>query len=141
DEGYPVGVMLVERLSRAPGVTRASLAGSLRRRKDVVGNVNLVAAAADRKAVNAFVSQPEVMQVVERTDSTAAVVVGMAVEGHRVVVPADLWVVPDDAFPFALMHLTGSKEHNARLRKRAADRGLTLTETGLTADGQAVPCA
>ncbi|HKA08139.1 MAG TPA: DNA polymerase/3'-5' exonuclease PolX [Gemmataceae bacterium] len=142
DEGYSVGVALGDRLSRSPGVTRAALAGSLRRRKEVAGNVNLLAAAEYPKgAIDAFVSQPEVMQVVGRTDSTAAVVVGMAVEGHRVVVPADLRIVPDDAFSFALMHLTGSKEHNARLRKRAADRGMALTETGLTADGQAIPCS
>jgi DNA polymerase (family 10) len=142
DEGYPVGVILADRLARTPSVTRATLAGSLRRRKEVAGNVNLLAAAADAKvAVDALVSQPEIMQVVGRTDSTAAVVVGMAVEGHRVVVPADLRVVPDEAFPFALIHLTGSTEHNARLRKRAADRGMALTETRLTADGQPVPCA
>jgi len=142
DEGYPVGVMLAERLSKSPGVTRTALAGSLRRRKEVAGNVNLLAAAAVPKAaVEAFVSQPEVMQVVGRTDSTAEVVVGMAVEGHRVVIPVDLRVVSNEAFPFALMHLTGSKEHNARLRKRTAERGMALTETELTADGNAMPCA
>lgn len=140
DQGYPIGVALADRLSKAPGVTRTALVGSLRRRKDVAGNVNVVAAATSPKAaIDAFVSQPEVMQVTERTDTTAAVVVGMAVDGHRVVVPADLRVVPDDVFPLALLYRTGSKEHNARLRQRAADRGLNLTELGLTADDKAVP--
>jgi len=142
DEGYPVGVILTDRLSKVPGVTRAALAGSLRRRKEVAGNVNLVAGAANPKvALDAFVAQPEVMQITGRTESMAAAVVGMAVEGHRVVVPAELRVVPDEVFPFVLMHLTGSKEHNARLRDRAAERGMTLAETGLTSGGKELPCA
>jgi len=142
DQGYPVGVILANRLSKVPGVTRAALCGSLRRRKDVTGNVNLLVGSSDPKsAVDAFVSLPEVMQLVERTDTIAAVLVGMAVEGQRVVVPADLRLVPDEVFPFALMHFTGSKEHNARLRERAAARGMTLSETGLTANGKALPCA
>ncbi|MBO0699970.1 MAG: DNA polymerase/3'-5' exonuclease PolX [Zavarzinella sp.] len=141
DEGYPVAVTLVDRLSKTPGVTRASLAGSLRRRHETARNVNLLAAAPDAKRVlNAFVSQPEVMQVTGRGDASAGVVVGMAAEGHRVVVPAELRMVPDDTFPFALLYLTGSKAHNNRLRQRAADRGLVLTEHGLSRDGQAIAC-
>ena len=81
------------------------------------------------------------MQVGERTDSKATVVVAMAVDGHRVVVPADLRVVPTTEFPFALIHFTGSKEHNIRLRQRAIERGLTLNEYALTVDGRALPCA
>jgi DNA polymerase (family X) len=141
DEGYPVGMTLVNRLTRMSGVTRASLAGSLRRRHETARNVNVLAASPGPKPVlDAFVSEPEVLQVTSRGDTTAGVVVGMAAEGHRVVVPAELRVVADEAFPFALLYLTGSKAHNVRLQERAADRGLVLTEHGLTRDGKPVPC-
>jgi len=141
DEGYPVGVALVDRLTRVPGVARVSLAGSLRRRHETAANVNLLAAAPDPKPVlDAFASQPEVKQVSHRNETSAGVILGMAAEGHRVVVPADLRVVPDEDFPIALLYLTGSKAHNARLQERAADRGLVLTERGLTRDGKPVPC-
>jgi DNA polymerase (family X) len=141
DEGYPVGTSLVARLEKVPGVMRASLAGSLRRRHETARNVNLLAAAANPKPViDAFVSQPEVMQVTDRRDTSAGVVVGMAAEGHRVVVPAELRVVPEETFPFALLYLTGSIGHNVRLQQRAADRGLVLTDHGLARNGKAVPC-
>jgi DNA polymerase (family 10) len=141
DQGYPVGLALVHRLTNVPGVTRAALAGSLRRRHETAGNVNLLAGAVDPGPVlDAFTSQPEVMQITGRSDTRASVVVGMAAEGQRVVVPAELRVVPDGVFPFALLYLTGSKAHNARLWHRAADRGMVLSEAGLTRNGTAVAC-
>ena len=53
------------------------------------------------------------------------------VHGEKVTLNADLRVVDDEQFPFALLYFTGSKEHNIRLRQRAIDRGLTLNEYGL----------
>jgi DNA polymerase (family X) len=141
DQGYPVGLTLVTRLTRMPGVTRAALAGSLRRRHESARNVNLLAGAADAGPVlDAFAAQPEVMEVTGRTDATAGVIVGMAAEGQRVVVPAELRVAQDAAFPFALLYLTGSKSHNLRLKQRAEDRGFELTEHGLTRDAEPVSC-
>lgn len=141
DQGYPVGAVLVDRLTKVPGVSRAALAGSLRRRHEVAGNVNLLAAAGNPKAaLDSFLGQAEVMETTGRTSSSASAVVGMAVDGHRVVVPVELRVVPEAEFPFALLYLTGSKAHNERLQKRAADRGMTLTEHGLTRDGKPIEC-
>jgi DNA polymerase (family 10) len=141
DQGYPVGVALVDRLANLSGVTRVSLAGSLRRRHETAANVNVLAAAIDATPVlDTFAAQPEILQVSGRTDTTASAVVGMAAGGQRVVVPVELRVVPDAVFPFALLYLTGSKAHNARLRERAADRNMDLTERALTQDGKPVHC-
>src|SRR5206468_897205 len=62
------------------------------------------------------------------------------VEGEKVVLQADLRVVTDEQFPFALMYFTGSKQHNIRLRQRAIDRGWSLNEYSLGDDNKLVPC-
>jgi DNA polymerase (family 10) len=141
DQAAPIGALLLDRISNVPGVVRAELCGSLRRRRESAKDVDLVASAADSKPVmDAFVSQPEVMQVIGHGDTKSSIVFGMNVEGHRVVMNADLRVVPDDVFPFAVLYLTGSKEHNIRLRQRAIDRGLSLNEYGLTGGKKKVKC-
>ena len=76
-----------------------------------------------------------------RDGHKASVVVAMAVEGQRVVVPRRPARRPGRAVPVRAVHFTGSKEHNIRLRQRAIDRGMTLNEYGLTGDGRRSPCA
>jgi DNA polymerase (family 10) len=141
DQAAPIGALLLDRISRVPGVKRAELCGSLRRRRESAKDVDLVASAADSKPVmDAFVSQPEVMQVIGHGDTKSSIVFGMNVEGHRVVMNADLRVVPDDVFPFAVLYLTGSKDHNIQLRQRAIDRGMSLNEYGLSGCKKPAKC-
>src|SRR5215212_2268178 len=64
----------------------------------------------------------------------------MHVHGSKVTLQADLRVVTDEQFPFALHYFTGSKEHNIRMRQRAIDRGLTLNEYALANATKSVPC-
>src|SRR5262249_39290742 len=120
---------------------RAELCGSLRRRRETAKDVDLVASAKDAKPImDAFVSQPEVMQVIGHGDTKSSIVFGMNIEGHRIVMNADLRVVTDDVFPFAVLYLTGSKDHNVRLRQRAIEQGMSLNEYGLSGAKKPVKC-
>lgn len=142
DQAYPIGRTLLERVSNMPGVIRAELCGSLRRRRDTAKDVDLVASAKDPKPImEAFVKQPEVMQVIGHGDTKSSIVFGMNIDGQRVVMNADLRVVTDDVFPFAVLYLTGSKDHNVKLRQRAIDRGLSLNEYALSGGKKPIKCA
>jgi DNA polymerase (family X) len=140
DQALPVAMILAERLREVPGVIGISACGSVRRRKETVGNVGLLVSAADPGAVlDTFTGMTEVMQQVGRTDNSAAVVLGIAVDGHRIEVNADVRVVSDDEFPATLVQYTGSAGHVEKLRARAAAHGMQLTEIELLKGKKAVP--
>jgi DNA polymerase (family 10) len=111
------------------------LAGSLRRCKETVKDIDIVASAErPDQLMAAFTSAPGVETVTGQGPTKSSVVLksGMA---------ADLRIVSDDQFPFALHHFTGSKEHNVRMRQRAKDRGMKVNEYGLFRGEALVPCA
>ncbi|MSR54027.1 MAG: DNA polymerase/3'-5' exonuclease PolX [Gemmataceae bacterium] len=142
DQAGPIGDLILDRVSKMPGVVRATLCGSLRRRRETAKDIDLVASADDAKPVmEVFCKQPEVMQIIGQGDTKSSIVFGMNVEGHKVVLNADLRVVPDDVFAFAVMYLTGSKDHNIKMRQRAIDRGLSLNEYGLTGGKNPLKCS
>jgi DNA polymerase (family 10) len=141
DQAYPLGLALVEQLSKLPGVSRSELCGSLRRRRESAKDIDILLCAADPKPImDAFVALPEVMQVVGHGEKKSSIVAAMSIGGHKVVLNADLRVVTEEAFPFALMYFTGSKEHNIRLRNRAIERGLSLNEYALSGPKRTVTC-
>jgi DNA polymerase (family 10) len=116
---------LVSALAATGLASRISVAGSLRRRLEVVGDVDLVAASERREELAAeFRSLPDVVEVIGSGDTKTSIRFfdGLA---------ADLRVVAEDAFPAALIYFTGSKEHNTALRGRAKRMGLLLNEYGL----------
>lgn len=135
DAAEAAAEVLMERLCKVKDVQRLEVAGSLRRRKELIKDIDILAAAKDGGALmEAFVSAPEVIRVVAHgpTKSSVALESGIA---------ADLRVVAPEAFPFAWHYFTGSKEHNIVMRQRARDRGLKLNEYGLfREDGAPVPC-
>ncbi len=142
DEAYPLGVALLERLKQLPGVQRASICGSLRRRRETAKDIDIVVSSNDPKPIMAaFVSLPEVMQVTGHGDTKSSIVAAMHLGSHKVILNADLRVVPDDVFAVTMLHFTGSKAHNIRLRQRALDRGLTLNDYALASAKKTVPCA
>jgi DNA polymerase (family 10) len=123
-------------------VIRAELCGSLRRRRETAKDIDILISSADAKPImEAFVSLPEVMQVVAHGETKSSIVAAMTVDREKVILNADLRVVADECFPFALHYFTGSKEHNVRLRSRAIDQGLSLNEYGLKGEGRDVKCA
>ena len=101
------------------------MAGSLRRNREVVGDVDLLASSKEPSEVlDFFTSQPGVQKVIARGETKASVLLEDGIQ-------ADLRVVSDAEFPSALMYFTGSKQHNIVMRQRAIDRGLRLNEYGL----------
>ena len=116
---------LLENLHEHPDVIRCSTAGSLRRFKEVIGDVDLLTSSKLPKSViEFFVAQPGIIKVLAQGDTKASVIL----EGG---IQCDLRVVSDAEFPFALAYFTGSKEHNIVMRQRAIQRGLRLNEYGL----------
>jgi len=127
---------LIERLRSIPGVERVELAGSARRGAETSKDIDLVATARDAaSAMDAFVSHPDVVEIVGRgpTKSTVRLAAGPN---------ADLRVVPSASYPFALNYFTGSKAHNVALRGRAQAMGLKLNEYALIreSDGSSIAC-
>ncbi len=105
-------------------------AGSFRRGKETVGDIDLLVTGAEPAAVlERFAAYPAVKEVLAKGENKASVRVGF--EGIQV----DLRVLPAESFGAALQYFTGSKEHNVSLRTRAAHRELTLNEYGLFRHG------
>ncbi len=117
-------VKLRDWLLEAPGVVRVEIAGSVRRRKEIVKDVDLVASGDAAALMERFVSAPGIERVAGRGDTKTSILL-------RSGIAADLRVVDDEQFPYALHHFTGSKEHNVAMRQRAKERGLKLNEYGL----------
>ncbi|HYH63406.1 MAG TPA: DNA polymerase/3'-5' exonuclease PolX [Urbifossiella sp.] len=127
---------LVARVRELPGVVRAEACGSVRRRRETCGDLDILASAADAQPViDAFAAFPEVVRVLGQGPTKVSVLATSRVDGDKVTLQADLRVLTDDLFPFGLHYFTGSKAHNIRMRQRALDRGWLLSEYGLgTAD-------
>jgi DNA polymerase (family 10) len=133
-DAMPLAERLLERVSAAEGVTRTAYAGSLRRGRETIGDIDILAAANDPKtATEALTSLPDVEKVLLSGDTKTSVRLEQGVQ-------VDLRIVPESLFGAAMMYFTGSKEHNVMLRERAIERGLRLNEYGLfTDDGQKEP--
>jgi DNA polymerase (family 10) len=116
---------LISRLSAVPGCTRCCYAGSLRRMRDTIGDVDILAVAADPAALMAaFRELPLVAEVIASGDAKTSI---RTTDG----IQADLRVVPEGSWGAALQYFTGSQAHNVRLREMAVARKLKLSEYGL----------
>lgn len=117
---------LAEALSALPGIEKLSPAGSFRRGRETVGDLDLLAAGPGAEpALEAFVKLPKVHEVLGRGVNKASATFG--IEGIQV----DLRALPSQSYGAAMQYFTGSKEHNITLRSRALKMGLTLNEYGL----------
>jgi DNA polymerase (family 10) len=117
---------LIEYLSTTPGVEKVTAAGSLRRGRETVGDLDLLVTGLDPSpALDRFVQFPRVHEVLGRGGNKASAKVGL--EGIQV----DVRALPVESFGAALQYFTGSKDHNVALRQRALRMGLTLNEYGL----------
>src|ERR1700690_2096386 len=124
-DALSVAEPLLESLREHPGVIRCSAAGSLRRFREVIGDIDLLASSKKPAEVIEFlVGQPDVIKVTAKGETKASVILQGGIQ-------CDLRVVSDREFPFALAYFTGSKEHNIVMRQRAIQRGLRLNEYGL----------
>ena len=124
-DALAVAEPIVSGLRALPQVHRAEAAGSLRRGLETVGDLDFIVAATETApVVDWFVALPGVKEVTARGETKASVRFESGLQ-------ADLRIVPDDQFVFALHHFTGSKDHNVQMRQRALARGLSLSEWGL----------
>lgn len=124
-EAIPVAESLLQRLMLVPGTVRAQYAGSARRGRETVGDLDLLVSTTDADAVrSAFVQLSDVARVLANGETRASVLLKSGIQ-------VDLRVVEDAAFGAALLYFTGSKDHNVRLRERAITRGFRLNEYGL----------
>jgi len=129
---YPVALEAAEEiLSAIQGmkeVRRCEIAGSLRRKKEIIGDIDIVASAEDRhrrRIMEVFVSHPRVASVVAHGETKSSVLLSGGIS-------CDLRIVTDAEFPFALNYFTGSKEHNVEMRARAKRYGWSLNEYGFS---------
>ncbi len=121
-----LAVQLTEYLAAGEGVARVTPAGSLRRGKETVGDLDLlVTGPGAAGALDRFVGYPDVTEVLGKGPNKASAKVGD--QGIQV----DVRALPEDSFGAALQYFTGSKEHNVALRTRAVKQGLKLSEYGL----------
>ncbi len=121
----PIVYHIIERLQKNPAVAKVEVAGSFRRGKETVGDLDiLVSSKQPDKVMDAFVSLPDVKDVLAKgtTKSSIRLSNGMQV---------DLRVVKDSEWGSALLYFIGNKDHNVELRKLALSKGYTLNEYGL----------
>jgi DNA polymerase (family 10) len=127
-EALPIARQLLERVRELKPIKQAEIAGSLRRRKETIGDVDLVCCVKDgskgSEITSAFVKFPEVQKINGEGPTKASIVTKSGLQ-------VDLRVVPADNFGAAWLYFTGSKDHNVRIRSLAQDKGMTLNEWGL----------
>lgn len=124
-EVWPMIKQIEARLKGLPGVADASVAGSVRRMKETIGDVDFLAASSDpEKVMDFFTAMPEIAEVKGRGPAKAFVRLKGGID-------ADLLVVPEKSWGSALQYFTGSKEHGVELRRIAIAKGLRLNEWGV----------
>ncbi|MDP2744572.1 MAG: DNA polymerase/3'-5' exonuclease PolX, partial [Dehalococcoidia bacterium] len=125
-EALPLVDEILGSLGQLPGVKNLSTAGSLRRFRETIGDLDLMGTADDPEAVvHAFVTLPFVRQVLARGPTKASILVSGGLQ-------VDLRFVEHDSFGALLQYFTGSKQHNIDLRERGRRQGLKLSEYGIT---------
>jgi DNA polymerase (family 10) len=131
-------------IEQLPQIVRLQIAGSLRRRRETVKDIDMVASVEDnadpsarRAIMDFFTSQPSVVAITGKGETKSSVVLASGIA-------MDLRVVEDSHFPYTLHHFTGSREHHIPLRRRALSMGMTINDYGLyKTDGgreELVPC-
>lgn len=114
-----------EMLRRVPGVEKLIIAGSVRRRKETIGDVDVLAVSSKPEMImDYFVSMPQAVRVYAHGETKSAIKIASGLD-------VDLRVVPAESYGAALNYFTGSKDHNVALRQIAITKGYKLNEYGL----------
>lgn len=127
DQALSIAEPIYDFIKTLHGVQQSELAGSLRRFRETIGDIDILVAAEPNDTANifdAFTSHPLVVEIIGRGDTKSSV----RTENGRQV---DLRIVKPEEYAAALMYFTGSKEHNIVMRQRAREQGLVLNEYGL----------
>ena len=121
---WPVAVEVVESLKKTEDIEKISIAGSLRRKKETIGDIDiLVVSSQPEKIMNSFTGLENVKKILVKGRTKTSVIIND--------IHTDLRVVPRESFGSALQYFTGSKEHNIKIRKIASDKGMKISEYGV----------
>ena len=154
DVGLSFGRAMEARIATIPGVVKAQLAGSARRRRETIGDLDIVAAAMPKdhdSVIKEILNLPGIAEVkgygeskvslILEQEMLADVKIGGSIDtqlaemmlerSSDATIDAQVRIVPPETFPFTLAYFTGSKEHNIRMRQLAIDKGLRLNDFGL----------
>ncbi len=136
-EAREIAETIFQRLKERPEIIRLEIAGSLRRWKETIKDIDILASARDEHRqvlMDFFASLPEVESIIAKGTTKTSVVL---VNGINV----DLRIVSNQQFPYALHYFTGSKEHNIAMREYARKHGLKMNEYGLFRnETENIPC-
>lgn len=124
-EAHPLATAIKEEIEEIPGVLRAELAGSLRRMRETVANIDIIASADDGAGViEEFIALGFTREVLRRTENSARILTQTGVQ-------TDLLVTEPHCYGSALQNMTGSRSHNARIREIAVAKGLETDSVGI----------
>jgi DNA polymerase (family 10) len=141
DQALPIALRLRDGVAHAPGVIRIELCGSIRRREETIKDIDLLVSSKDAGPImDRFIGLPGVEKVTGRGETKASVVVNAGSAAQPLHINADLRVVSDEQFPYALHYFTGSKEHGIAMRVRAQQYGLKLNEYALAGPERSTRC-
>ncbi|MDY6932365.1 MAG: DNA polymerase/3'-5' exonuclease PolX [Halobacteriota archaeon] len=137
NERIPLGIAIfyaesiIENLKATESIKEITYAGSLRRMKETIGDIDILASSLDPKSVmDAFTALKGITDVLALGKTKSSVIINK--------VQVDLRVVEPDAYGAALQYFTGSKEHNVRLRDLAMRKGLKINEYGVFCEGEKI---
>lgn len=124
-EAHPLAIFIKEETERIPGVSKVQLTGSLRRMRETVADIDIIASAVDEtEVIEQFASLGFVKEILRKTENSAQILTETGVR-------TDLLVVEPDCYGSALQNLTGSESHNARIREIAAAEGFEAGPMGI----------
>jgi DNA polymerase (family 10) len=133
---YPRAAEAAERvfgdIIKRKEIIRGEIAGSLRRKKEIIGDIDIVVSAKENARpalMDSFTSHPDVGTIVAKGDTKSSVVLTAGIN-------CDMRIVDDTEYPFTLNYFTGSKEHNIEMRARAKRYGWSLNEYGFSEIGE-----
>ncbi len=136
---YPVALRAAEEflpsVQKIPGILKISIGGSLRRRKEIVHDIDLIASAESdfKKIMQKFTHLEEIETILAEGETKSSVRLKSGIQ-------VDFRVVEEKQFPYALIYFTGNKDHNTILRGMAKDLGLKLNEYGLFKGEKNIVC-
>lgn len=129
-EALPIAEKIIEYLKKETGVKKADYVGSLRRMKETIGDIDIIAASfRPSKLIEAFIKFPGVTQVLTKGEAKSTVI-------HRQGTQIDLEILPKDEYGSLLQHFTGSKEHNVAMRSFALTKNMSFSEHGFKYAGK-----
>ncbi|NNG67455.1 DNA polymerase/3'-5' exonuclease PolX [Caldanaerobacter subterraneus] len=133
-EAYEEATKIKEYIDGTGLVIKSEIAGSLRRKKEIVKDIDILATSKEAlKLMDAFVNYDGVREVIAKGETKTSVVLKSGIN-------VDLRVVKEEEFPYALHHFTGSKEHNTAMRHRAKSMGIKMNEYGLFKGDHLIEC-